>query len=454
MTLTARDDDDQDPGETIDISVTHAGQAVGSASIRILDHVRASGPAVEITFQGLSSTHDPVAVGAASGPFTARFTFSEPVRGFSLEDVNWWTYAETTLHGTLIGILPWDFTEVRSGVEYSVRMMPTQNGRVSVFLDPGAATSVATGAASQYGHEAVRVEFPSDRILVAPPELTLEEGGANSAEFLVVLTSQSTGPVTVTTSGIEGTQVRLNRPTLTVEREYVTPEAAAAALFGESELTEEELSALDHLGNGNGNYDLGDLLSWIARCRRGEASCGGTSPGSRAVSAAALLAAAAAGRRGSPRRPRRRDSRARGRSPIRSRRRRGVAAYALAMLLSAAMTWSCTDDSVGPAASRLDPGFLTVELTVPPANRDIGVLLQLEGPGIETVRAPGLELYESRTPGQHQLVVAGALREGLLVQFQVPDRGQRSLYRVRLLQVTGEDYGLREAGEYQAVITN
>ena len=61
----------------------------------------------------------------------------------------------------------------------------------------------------------------------------------------------------------------------------VTPDEAAQALFGERRLSEARLDALDLLGNGNGRYDLGDLLSWIERCRQGEASCGSvpTDPG-------------------------------------------------------------------------------------------------------------------------------------------------------------------------------
>ena len=234
----------------------------------------------------------------------------------------------------------------------------------------------------------------------------------------------------------------------------VTPDEAAAMLLGEGDLSEAQLGALDQLGNGNGRYDLGDLLSWIARCRRGEARCGGTSTDAGPASSAALLAAAAAGHRGMSRRRRRHDSGRRGRRPVRAKRRRARrAGYALAMLL-AAMTWSCADDSVGPAAIAEDPGFLTVEWTAPAANRDIGVLLELEGPGIETVRAPGLELYQSGAPGRLRIIVAGSLRAGPLVQFQVPDRGQLPLYRARVLQVTGEDYGLRDKGEYRAVITH
>ena len=84
----------------------------------------------------------------------------------------------------------------------------------------------------------------------------------------------------------------------------------------------------------------------------------------------------------------------------RAARRRGrFAGYALATLLAVTMTLSCTEGSVGPAANVQDPGFLTVEWTGPAAGRGIGVLLELEGPGIEAVRAPGFELYESRRPG-------------------------------------------------------
>ena len=236
--------------------------------------------------------------------------------------------------------------------------------------------------------------------------------------------------------------------------EGLTPDEAADALFGERQLSEARLAALDLLGNRNGRYDLGDLLAWIERCRRGEARCGPTSTGSGPPSAAGLLAAAAAGRPWISRRTRRRGSGRPGRKSIRAARRRGrFAGYALATLLAVTMTLSCTEGSMGPAANVQDPGFLTVEWTGPAAGRGIGVLLELEGPGIKAVRAPGFELYESRASGRHEIVVAGSLRAGPLVQFRVPDRGQLPLYRVRVLEVAGEDYELRDAGQYRAVIT-
>ena len=235
----------------------------------------------------------------------------------------------------------------------------------------------------------------------------------------------------------------------------LTPDDATRALFGEATLSEAQRTALDRLGNRNGSYDLGDVLSWIERCRRGAAHCSRTSADAGPVGAAALLAAVrgrgTSGRRGRVPGPR-------GDAPMRRGRRRGrIASYAFGVLLAAITTWSCTDGSAGPvapAAAELDPGFLTVELAAPDGNRDRGVLLELVGPGIEDLQAPGLELYQSGESGQHQVIVAGSLEAGALMQFRVPDRNQLPLYRIRVLQVTGEDYGLRNADEYRAVLTH
>ena len=232
----------------------------------------------------------------------------------------------------------------------------------------------------------------------------------------------------------------------------LTPGVAAAVLLGEQTLGEAELAALDRLGNGNGRYDLGDLLSWIDRCRRGEARCGRTSTDS-GPAAAALLGGAAVGGRSTPKRPGRRDSGCRGRASTGGIRRRArMAGQVLAVLLAATTAWSCTEGSVAPVAPKPDPGFLTVEWSGPATHRDVGVLLELEGPTIDAVRAPGLELYESSSPGPRRIVVAGVLRPGPLVQLRVPDRNQFALYRVRVLQVTGEGYGLRDPTEYRAVV--
>ncbi|WP_420463069.1 hypothetical protein [Candidatus Palauibacter sp.] len=76
------------------------------------------------------------------------------------------------------------------------------------------------------------------------------------------------------------------------------PDAAGAALVGEGVLSETQLNWLDRLGNGNESYDLGGLLSWLARCRRGEARCGGTSVPAHESIPGAAAASGAPGRGG------------------------------------------------------------------------------------------------------------------------------------------------------------
>ena len=452
--------------------------------------------------------------------------FSEPVEGFAQEHIDWQTHAGTTGDSTNIGLLLWDFTEVRAGVEYTVEMMPTQDGEVHIGVEPDLVTSVATGAGNEWGSNRLRIELPKDRMLVAPTEVTVYEGGADPARFLIVLTSEPTSDVTIKVSGMEGTAVAVDRSTITMRREFwrsspvvavtaghdanaanetvtlkvspsgggydgrdanvvvtvqdddagsstqgmladealalvndVTPDEAAAALFGEGDLSDAQLEALDRLGNSNGDYDLGDLLSWVERCRRGEAGCGTGFAGSVSGMTAVRPAAGTGGQGGgtSQRNRGRGDSAARGRKGVRLgvrriRRRPGRSWYGLALMLVASVTWACADDVVQPVAAEPDPGFLTVRLTAPPSARDLGALLVVEGPGIESVRSPGFEMFQSESTSPLQIVVAGGLSTGPVMQFQVPDRGLHALYRVRLLQVTGEDHSLRDLSEYEVVI--
>ncbi len=526
MTFTAQDDDTRDPGEEIGVSVAHDGHAIDNRSIRIRD--RQPGPTLEVTFEGVRSVHDVHVAGIAHGPFTTRIVFSEQVAGFAEEIISWQTHAGTTEDGTNVGLLPWNFTEVRAGVEYTVEMMPTQNGEVHIGVQAGEVTSAATGDGNEGGIGRLRIDLPKDRMLVAPTAVAVHEGGADAGDFIVVLTSEPTSDVTIAVSGMEGTALAVDRPTITIKRRFwrvgsvvsvtaghdanvtneevtlkvspsgggydgrdanvvvtvkdddaaaaqgdaapiqdmsaddvlplvrdLTPQEAAAALFGEGDLSDAQIDALDLLGNGNGDYDLGDLLLWIERCQRGDAGCGAVSEGLVSGAFTVLLAGGAGGQSGGTSQ----RSRERGRSAARertrgrrSRRRPGRSWYRLALMLVAGMTLACADDVMQPAAAEADPGFLTVQLTAPPSARDRGALLVVEGPGIESVRSPGLEVFHSETPSPRQIVVAGALSTGPVLQFRVPDRGLRDLYRVRLLQVTGEDYSLRDLSRYEVMI--
>ena len=254
--------------------------------------------------------------------------------------------------------------------------------------------------------------------------------------------------------------------------EGVTADDAAAALFGERDLGEAQLAALDLLGNRNGKYDLGDLLSWTARCKREEVRCGGTpSPASNPIAGAALGLVARGrsggnGHRGYPGgrigrlvgRVRRRLAACRhGRSGSTAfhRRTRSRALWLRSpLLLAAALAWACTDDVLQPPVEA-DPGYLAVRLASPADARDIGVMLVVEGPGIEAVRASGFDLFESEasSPTRREIIVSGTLTTAPVLELHVPDRHRRAEYRVRVLEVAAEDYTLRDPAVYPARIS-
>ena len=113
-------------------------------------------------------------------------------------------------------------------------------------------------------------------------------------------------------------------------------------------------------------------------------------------------------------------------------------------------------------AVELDPGFLKVELTLPPGARDIGVHLSIEapidipgieGPAIDSLRAGDYELYRSRATSPTQVIIAGPLASGPALEFRVPHRPFRVQYRIELLQVAGEDYALQDLAGYSVLIS-
>ncbi len=252
----------------------------------------------------------------------------------------------------------------------------------------------------------------------------------------------------------------------------VTPEAATAALFGGDALTGDQLAAMDQLGNRNGAYDLGDLLSWRARCHRNEVSCGaivsatdaGSLPASPAMPPTKRNGRTPRGRRGQARSGRR-SGRNRGgsvervpqqramRSGAAGRRATGsIRALALGLVVS---SWSCGigDSPVQPVQP--DPGPLHVALTVPPEAHDIGAMLVVEGPGIDSLSAPGFELIQAdeASSNRREAIIAGSLSTGPVLQVWVPDRRRLADYRVTLMQVSGDDYGLEDLTQYGIAIS-
>ena len=304
------------------------------------------------------------------------------------------------------------------------------------------------------------------------------------SQTLSITRAEATGTISETSASVmDGSDDGEGDDALLARVGDVTPEAATAALFGGDALTGDQLAAMDQLGNRNGAYDLGDLLSWRARCHRDEVRCGG--PGS-ATDAGSLPASPAMpptkrDRRTPPRRRRgaragRRSGRNMGGSAQRVPQQRAMrsgaagrgpgrrgpavrrvtgwirAQLALGLVASA---WGCGigEDLVQPVQP--DPGPLQVRLAVPPQARDIGAMLVVEGPGIDSLSAPGFELIQAdeASSNRREAIMTGSLSTGPLLQVWVSDRRQLGHYRVELVQVAGDDYGLRDVAQYGIVIS-
>ena len=129
----------------------------------------------------------------------------------------------------------------------------------------------------------------------------------------------------------------------------------------------------------------------------------------------------------------------------------------LAVLLAAAL-WSCDGAGVVdlPAAADVPvPGTLAVEWTAPAGGPSAaGALVEIDGPHVGDARAPGgLELYAAgQGNGPRRFVIAGDMRNGTVLEFQVPDRRQAGLYTVRVVEVAGEDHRLLAPDGYRAGI--
>ena len=295
--------------------------------------------------------------------------------------------------------------------------------------------------------------------------------------FKMTVRPDSDGDVTITlpagrecaTSGAictkgENRRQLTNSPSATVKG----PAAAAAALWGDGDPGKDRLDALDSLGNENGRYDLGDMLAWAARCRGGEASgpAAGSGPPSPPPALPASGPAGGASRRRKGARGPARHRRTVPDPPATGSVTRRSGWLRTALLASVISVWGCGDGIVDPRndaprydvanASVVDPGPLHVRLTAPPQARDIGAMLVVEGPAIDSLQAPGLEMFETdeSSSTRREVVIAGALPpDGPVLRVWVPHRGDHARYRVRLLQVAAEDFALRDLSVYGSVIS-
>ena len=221
--------------------------------------------------------------------------------------------------------------------------------------------------------------------------------------------------------------------------EEMTRTSMVAAFWEDGDVSDDRLAALDSLGNGNGGYDLGDMLAWAARCRGGEASgpAAGSGPPSPPPALPASRPAGGASRRRKGARGPARHRRTVPDPPATGSATRRSGWLRTALLAAVISVWGCGDGIVDPRndaprydganAAVVDPGPLHVRLTAPAQARDIGAMLVVEGPAIDSLQAPGLEMFETEESSstRREVIIAGGLPDGPLLQVWVAPPGRR-----------------------------
>ena len=402
---------------TNSLSVTVAGPAGGSGP-----------PELTASFEGMPAKH------RGGGGFHFRVAFSEDI-GISFRALR--EDAFTVTGGRVTGGSRVDGR--RDLFKMTVR--PDSDGDVTITLAAG--RECATSGA-------ICTKGENRRQLTNSPSATVKGPAASSA---------------AAAPGWPGRAARLCSA-LGIGEE-MTRTSMVAALWEDGDVSDDRLAALDSLGNGNGGYDLGDMLAWAARCRGGEASgpAAGSGPPSPPPALPASGPAGGASRRRKGARGPARHRRTVPDPPATGSATRRSGWLRLALLVAVTSVWGCGDGIVDPRndaprydvanAAVVDPGPLHVRLTAPAQARDIGAMLVIEGPAIDSLQAPGLEMFETEESSstRREVVIAGALPDAPVLRVWVPHRGDEARYRVRLLQVAGEDFALRDLSVYGSVIS-
>jgi len=199
--------------KTLTATITDAVGNVSASSAALALTIDRTAPTLAIT--------DDVP-GTATGPVTFTFTFSEPVTGFTAEDI------------VVAGGTKGTFTEVSGGLVYSLIVTPTPDtdGQITVDVPAGAAVDVA-GTANLAAPQAVQ-----PYTLAVPPSLTITDNVAGTATGPITYTFTFSEPVTgftaddiTVTGAAKGAFATVNASTYTL---VVNPPANATGTIGVS----------------------------------------------------------------------------------------------------------------------------------------------------------------------------------------------------------------------------
>jgi hypothetical protein len=122
------------------------------------------------------------------------------------------------------------------------------------------------------------------------------------------------------------------------------------------------------------------------------------------------------------------------------------------LVLSALIVAACTSEPSGP-----QPGTLRVILRDPNAGSDGALLVTLSGPASPSnlIAAAGDTVWGGPFTGtSNEFAVTGALANGAIVTFDVPDVTVASQYKATLMQAAAtSDYSLRPLASYTLTVS-
>jgi hypothetical protein len=108
----------------------------------------------------------------------------------------------------------------------------------------------------------------------------------------------------------------------------------------------------------------------------------------------------------------------------------------------------CSSETAGPVGATLEVSFATS------ATDDGAVLFTVSGGPVDSVEAPGYQLYTAQAgPGSMRVVVAGHLRAGTIARIHIADASKLPQYTATIDQVAARgSYAQRDPVSYSLMV--
>jgi hypothetical protein len=124
----------------------------------------------------------------------------------------------------------------------------------------------------------------------------------------------------------------------------------------------------------------------------------------------------------------------------------------LGALLAVVLAAACGDSrEVTPPVSRADPGPVVLRLAAPDADNR-AMLVEVTGPGIDSITSPLRVVGTVVDASTHRLVLDGAVAPGRLATLWMADRRSVGTVTARVTQAVSSDYRQRDVTGYSMTL--